>query len=114
MATQTIPRLELDPGDVVDFLAGDTYVIEAYTDGDWNGSSGNLVSILSSESGTAVNIQIPADISVSYVSFKDCAVTGGTIAADATCIDGGGNSGITFPGGAGGVFFFFNKQRKWS
>ena len=91
MATQTIPRLELDPGDVFEALAGDTYVILAYTDGDWDGAE-----FVSSTPGVPFTLQIPSDIAVSDVTFSDCHAAGGEIDATDGGVDGGGNDNILF------------------
>lgn len=100
MATIHIASLSCAPGTTNDFKAGDTYIIDGYTAGEWNGTDGNLVKFLSDTPGSRATIDITAigNFSVSYIDFKDVAIIGGTITADITCVGrDANNDGILWP-----------------
>jgi hypothetical protein len=99
MATHPETEWQFDPGAILLLVAGDTYVLDQYTEDSWNGADGNLVTVQSGTPGTPAIIDISAigDIGpLSCVRFIDITFVGGTVTCDSTCVDGGGNDGIEF------------------
>lgn len=101
MAEQHITELVNDPTAgpcEQEFSIADTWYIDDYTSGDWNGALGNIAEFYSDTSGSSAILDISAfgDIYVSYVGFKDITISGGTVYCDTTCLDHGGNTGIIF------------------
>ena len=100
MSINHIPELTCYPGAQNEFTVADTWVIDSYVPGEWDGTSGpgNLVYFYSDTSGQQTTIDISAfgDVYVSYVSFQDVNFVGGTIHADSgTCVGiDANNSGI--------------------
>ena len=107
MPTNYISELICSPGSQNQFAIADTWVIQGFTPGDFTGTLGNLVYFYSDTPGSQVTIDISAitTIYVSYASFQDINFTGGTVYADATCINLGDNSGIQFVVTPPQVFF---------
>ena len=68
-----------------------------------SGTSGNLITINSSTSGTRATISLSSGtVNVSYCSIKDIAATGGAVWDSFTtngCVDGGNNTGWVFSPG---------------
>jgi hypothetical protein len=102
MANQHISRLINDPSSGLCenvFAIADTWIIDAYTPGDWNGAAGNLAKFYSDTPGSQATIDISAigSLNVSYCDFKDIKFTGATVYADLTCTGNtANNSGIVF------------------
>lgn len=113
MTTIHISSILCDPGASNDFNTGDTYVIDGYTPGEWDGTIGNLVKFLSGAAFATIDITAIGNITVSYMYFTNITFIGGTVnATDGTSVDGGGNAGIVFPSVAsGGQFFFFGDDK---
>jgi hypothetical protein len=102
MGTNPEKEWLFDPGLIFTLVAGDTYVLDQYTEDSWNGAAGNPVTVKSGTPGTPAIIDISAigDIGpLSYVRFIDITFVGGTVTCDSTCVDGGGNDGIDFSSG---------------
>lgn len=110
MATIHIAGITNDPGAVNDFNAGDTYIIDSYTPGEWNGVEGNLCVFKSSTPGVRAIIDISAigAFAVQYIDFTDIDVVGGfQITADETCVGKTQhNRGIIWPSIARRINFF--------
>lgn len=92
MSTQYIPRLILEAGSVTVFDSGDTYIIEVYITGDWNGTSASHTVI--SASNTSANIILPHNITLNYADLKNIIVSGDykIFCNSGTCVDLGGNN----------------------
>lgn len=81
-----------------------------------NGRSGAVMVFDSSSAGSQATVsKVSGTVTIDYVNIKDIEFTGGaTWIAGSNSVDGGGNSGITFPSGGknkgsdGSMFFFFN------
>lgn len=89
-------RLLLEPGSTIKFKEGSVHRIISYVDGDWDGTSENLVTISSITNGIRHNLTVPSSIEVSYVSVRDSIVSNNIDADDGTCINGGNNAGWLF------------------
>jgi len=100
MSVNHITELICSPGSNNQFAIADTWAIDSYVSGDFNGVSGNLVNFYSDTPGSQATIDISTigNIYVSYVSFQDIKFVGGTVYADSTCVNLGDNSGINFGG----------------
>jgi hypothetical protein len=102
MAIQHIPELINDPTSGPcenEFAIADTWVIDAYTPGDWNGNSINISSFFSDTPGSQATIDLSSigNVHVSYCSFKDINFTGATVYAGPTCTGRfSNNNGIIF------------------
>ena len=100
MSDQHITEITNDPnangGAQNEFAIADTWFIDNYNAGDWNGAAGNLAQFYSDTSGSQVTLNISAigNITVSHASFKDINVVGGIIYIDATCVNLGNNTNI--------------------
>ena len=109
MATINIAGISNDPGAVNDFNAGDTYVIDSYTPGEWNGVEFNLCVFRSSTPGVRAFLDISAigAFAVQYIDFKDIEIIGGfEITADSTCVGKTQNNhGIIWPSVARRIVF---------
>lgn len=71
--------------------------VEEYTNGDWDGSAGDL-SEIEGDSTVGITIDLPNAISTDYVTYKNCNATPYAITAlivDGN-VDGGNNSGVRF------------------
>jgi hypothetical protein len=76
------------------FTAGQTNTINNFN---VNGTSGKLMSVVSTSAGSPTTLHLPNPTNVDYVSFKDITVTGNTpLYAGANSVDAGGNTGIVF------------------
>ena len=75
-----------------------TWIIDTYTEGEWNGIEGTLCYFYSDTVGQQAILCLSAigDVSASYMNFRDIYVVGGSIYADLTCVNGGNNFNITF------------------
>jgi hypothetical protein len=63
-----------------------------------NGVAGKLNRYTASTSGSAARLFLPAEYTLSYASFTDITVSPAQV-ADATSVNGGGNTGFTFQTG---------------
>jgi hypothetical protein len=97
MSIQYPPRISLVAGSTQEFTAGDTYVLQEYVNGDWNGYSSAHTIIQSDTSGSYSTLDLSAvgNLTMSYTDFQDIYVINGTITT-AGGLDNGGTSGIIF------------------
>jgi len=70
--TLTIYRMVFAPGNTYTWTAGATFTISAFTAGDWNGTSGHLVTFVSSVPGTSYTMSFTVVVTASYISVTDC------------------------------------------
>jgi hypothetical protein len=89
----TVGRLTIEPASNVILTSGQSYTVSEYTNGDWDGSAGNLVTITATTPGSAATIVNPAGITVRYMSVRDNTATNSIIAYTTLGnVDGGGNA----------------------
>lgn len=82
------------------FIAGQSYTFSAPNAGDFSGTAGNLVTWVSSSTGTTYNVALGiSTLSASYMSITDAINTGGgsIVVSDGTSIRGNNVSNITWP-----------------
>jgi len=91
-------RWLIEPGKAIDVTAGETVQIDAYTAGDIDGTSGNLVTLNSTTPGSEWFYDNPAGMTVSYVAVQDSTATNEVDASDGTNVDGTGNTNWDFVG----------------
>jgi hypothetical protein len=104
MAIKHIPQItsDLTTTDTYvewEFGIADTWIIDLYVPGEWNGSSSKLVKFYSDTpaSQTTIDLSTIGNVSVSYIDFKDIAFVNGTVYADSTCTGiNQNNSGIVW------------------
>lgn len=76
------------------FTAGVTQTVGAFTA---SGTAGNLLSIISATAGSQFTLsKASGSVSISYVSLKDCAATGGASFTATNSTDAGNNTGWSF------------------
>lgn len=102
----TFATLSIDPGREVRLTAGSTQVV---TTPDFDGTSGNLVKLLSSSAGNAWTISKSSGlVDADYLDLKDSIATGGaTWNAGANSVDSGNNVGWLFSSAGGGAHRMF-------
>jgi hypothetical protein len=88
MAIINIPELVCDPGAENEFSATDTFIFDAYTPGDWDGSEASHCKFYSDTPGppavpSHLDLQTIGNITVHNVDFTNIHVINGTI----VCID---------------------------
>jgi hypothetical protein len=122
MAVIKIPSLECEPGAENEFGTTDTYQIQSYAVGDWDGILGSTVKFYSNTPGAQATIDLSVCGNIGstvapleYVDFTDIKFTGASVYARAKTCSGqisGNNSGIIWVGSAAKFFFFFNEGDK--
>lgn len=100
MAEQHIPQITNDCSSGIvenEFAIADTWIIDAYVAGEWNGNSTYKAYFYSDTSGTQATISLSSigDIYTSYCDFTDINFVSGIVYADSTCTwEDQNNSGI--------------------
>jgi hypothetical protein len=92
-------RLQLTAGQTYTFEDGVTVQVDNYTDGDWDGTDGNYVTLVSADPGTPWNLSMQGIASVEYVNATDSnASLGNAVTALLSngCVDGGNNENWIF------------------
>ena len=96
--SNTMYALVLGAGKTYTFYSGQTHTVK-YLWGE--GTSGNLITILSSNSGTAYTInKTSGSLTLNYYSIIDCTFSGGATCTAYNSTNVSGNTGITFSGGS--------------
>lgn len=97
MTTEYLPEIANEPGDQVEFVASNTYILEEYVAGDFDGNSTSHCLFFSDTPGSpsTLDLSLVGDITVQYCDFQDITVINGTI-TDVGGIDNGNNIGIKF------------------
>jgi len=78
----------------IEFLHGVDFTLIAYTEGDWDGASGAVNTIVSDDASTWGFVN-PAGMVVAYINVQDSNATNAIDATD-NCVDGTGNTNWTF------------------
>jgi len=97
--TSTINRITLHAGSTYTITAGTTLTITTFTAGDWSGTAGNLVTLVSSSGGTTAALKFTAQPTCSYISVTDIDSTASAtvpLAFDGTSVHGSNVSGWRF------------------
>jgi len=90
MAEQHIPQITNDCSSGIvenEFAIADSWVIDAYVGGEWNGNSTYKAYFYSDTSGTQTTVSLGTigDVYTSYCDFRDINFVSGIIYADSTC-----------------------------
>jgi hypothetical protein len=98
MAIIHIPELICDPGSENEFAIENTWIIDLYNIGDWNGIAENLVKFYSDTPGSQATIDLSSigNVYATYISFQDINFINGTVYASLTCVNVSNNSGIVW------------------
>ena len=86
MAIIYLPEISNTPGDQIEFIVGNTYILQAYNNGDFDGDVLNHCNFFSDTPGTPaiLDLFLVGNITVYYCDFTDIYVVNGVI----TCING--------------------------
>lgn len=90
-------NLKIEPNSIVLFKEGVTHTIATYNSHDWDGTSGNLVTINSVTAGQQHTLANPVSMgTLQYMKVKDSVANNTIIVNDGTSTDQGNNSGWNF------------------
>ena len=81
MSTIHLPEISNESGDVIELGSGNTYILDVYTDGDFDGTQNKHSLIKSDTYGSTVilDLSVVGNITVRYCDFSNINIINGTV-----------------------------------